>query len=565
MTDISLRPHFPCFKHKSAFNAVVYFDSAATTQKPDCVLKAINNFYLYSNVNVHRASYTMAGHTTDLFEQARVYVQQFINAAEAAEVVWTKGATESINLVANCLANGYFEAGQRILVSGTEHHANLVPWQQAAAKCGLTLDVIPVDEKGCWDVEQGLALITPDTALVAIAQVSNALGSINPINLFIEKAHSVGALTLIDGAQAISHLSVDVQALNCDFYVFSGHKAYAPTGIGVLYGKRKVLESMPVFLTGGEMIQQVTYADATFQPIPFKYEAGTPNIEGVIGLHAALNFIQHNRQQIQATEQALYHYLLKQLVNIPLIKLWGDSQNSVSILSFSVHNIANQDLAVLLNEQGFALRTGHHCAMPLMHRLGIEGTLRVSLCCYNTLAEIDQFVLALNQAIHTLNSGVERDKIEEKQTLNLDSNIELDFFPLANRVHAAKGWDNVYRQIMLAGKSLPRLAEHEKHQQNEVAGCESQVWLSCANNGLQDVWFSVDSPSKIVRGLLALVIEPLQHQSAAQISQFDAKLYLQQIGLEKHLSESRGNGLMAVAKRIKAYAEQMIHTSGHNL
>jgi cysteine desulfurase / selenocysteine lyase len=546
-----LRAQFPFFNHESNSNEV-YLDSAATTQKPQVVLDAMQQFYAFGNANVHRSSHHKGTLATQQFEGVRSQVQQFIHAAHPEEIIFTKGATESINLLANCLTRELIGSRTTLVVSALEHHANLVPWQLCAKRMGLHLVIMPVNDKGVLLIEQSLNLINADTALVAIGHVSNALGNINPIEAIITKARQCGALTLIDGAQAVSHLSIDVQRLDCDFYVFSGHKVYGPTGIGVLYGKRQLLSLMPPYQVGGEMIRHVSYEHSTFQDLPYKFEAGTPNICGVIGLGAALGFVEQHRGEIAHQEQQLYGYLLTGLQKISGLTLWGDLEHSVALQSFTIQGIDPQDISMLLSEQHIAIRTGHHCAMPLMHRLGVQGSLRISIGCYTNQRDIDKCLSALNMAVARLTG-------QEKHTVSTspDNTIfaaQSSNFELAQKVRQAKGWDARYREIMLAGKHLTLLPTQEKGKHNEVQGCESQVWLSCQEVDGR-IYLQGDSPSKIVRGLLAIIFEPLNGQVAEQIRQFDLIDYLSQLGLAQQLSQSRSNGLYAVVKKIMAYCE----------
>jgi cysteine desulfurase / selenocysteine lyase len=526
----------------------IYFDSAATSQKPRCVIEATEQFYSQQNANVHRSSHTLSKQATDSFEQARETLRHFINAASRDEIIWTKGATESINLVATVLAKAYFKAGDEILISALEHHANIVPWQQIAEDKQLVLKIMPLDGLGCLLVDEALAMINSRTALVAIGHVSNALGNINPVSQLVSAAKEVNALVLIDGAQAVGHMQVDVQALDCDFYVFSGHKMFGPTGIGVMYGKKALLEKLPPYQFGGEMIAKVSFKESTFQGLPYKYEAGTPNIAGVIALATAADFIDEHRNEISRHEAYLYQHLLAGLRNIPDIILWGETNKSTCIQSFSIENINNQDLGLLLNEQNIALRVGHHCAMPLMETLGIEGTLRISLACYNTVEEIDLCLMALKKSIQQLRSGIKQPSNKSSKTSSI----------LASLVTQARSWDETYRQIMLAGKTLALLDPAYRQTENEVIGCESQVWLLCkVENGAINL--QAYSPSKIVRGLLAIMFEPLQGISPIQALAFDMSAYLAQLGLVKYLSQSRGNGLNAVMEKIIAFCEDKQH------
>jgi cysteine desulfurase/selenocysteine lyase len=549
MSESDLRQYFPIFQSVETNVPWVYLDSTATSQKPQSVLDEMQGFYLRDNANVHRGSHELSLRATASFEAARIKVQGFINAASAKEIIWTKGATESINLLASILARGHFKGGQQILLSTLEHHANIVPWQQVAQQYGLTLTIMPVDDKGVLDLEQALSMINDNTALMAIGHVSNAFGNINPIKTLIERAKAFGALSMIDGAQAVGHMAIDVQALDCDFYVFSGHKMFAPTGIGVLYGKKALLSRLPPYQYGGEMIEKVSFTDSTFQALPLKYEAGTPNIAGVVGLAAAVDFILEHRPAIAQQEGVLYAYLLQGLKQVPGIRLWGDTINSTSIQSFTIDAVDSQDLGLLLNEHNFALRVGHHCAMPLMQALALTGTLRVSLACYNTAQEVERFITALNSAINTLLSQEIAEPGSSKVQALKDAELEL---PIATQIRQAKSWDQTFRQIMLAGKGLNKLLLEDRLPEHEVNGCESQVWLCCSNQeGLLQL--RGDSLSKIVRGLLAIMFEVLQNKPLEQVLAFDMPSYLQSLGLAKHLSQSRGNGLQAVLKKITDY------------
>lgn len=547
----SLRSQFPFFDGGNPGAEWVYLDSAATSHKPRSVIDAIDRYYTQQNANVHRGSYALASDTTGAFEQARQRVAQFIGAPSAANIVWTRGATEGINIVASGLARLPELPGNRILIAASEHHANIVPWQRLAKSRDMEIDVIPLDADGRLDVAAGIAMIGAQTAVLAIAQVSNALGNIHPIDALLERARSHSVITLIDGAQSVAHLPVNVEAMGCDFFVFSGHKAYGPTGIGALYGKQAWLESLPPIMWGGEMVETVSFTDATFQPAPLKFEGGTPNIAGAIGLAEALSFIEHNRARLTEREHTLYQLLVTKLREIEGLRLWGDLQDTIATQSFTLEGIDNQDLGMLLSQRKVALRVGHHCAMPLMDLLGLPGTMRVSLACYNTEQDIDRFTEALTASIDLLKQGQ-----QGSEGLPARDNQRTRKSPLADAVRGAKGWDDMYRHIMLAGKGLSRLPVEKHTQDNQVYGCESTVFLSVVVNDNQ-VSLEADSPSKIVRGLMALVFEPLQGLSPRDVSEFDVAGYLTDLGLARHLSESRGNGLSAVVARIKSRVAQL--------
>ncbi|MDH0028166.1 cysteine desulfurase [Aeromonas caviae] len=393
-----LRGQFPALAQEVNGHPLVYLDNAATTQKPQAVLDAINHYYRTDNANVHRAAHALSGRATRAFEDARETVARFINAPRSHEVIWTRGTTEAINLVAQSWGMSELRAGDEIVLSTLEHHANIVPWQLVAQRTGAVIRVIPLDERGDLDIAAYLALLGPRTRLVSVAHVSNALGTVNPVKEMVAAAKAVGALSLIDGAQAVAHLVVDVQAIGCDFYAFSGHKLYGPTGIGVLWGRTELLERMPPWQAGGEMIDRVSFSGTTFNTLPFKFEAGTPHIAGAIGLAAAIGFVmEQDKDSLASHEAALTDYLVAGLQQVPGLRLVGDPGQRAGAVSFLLDDIHPQDAATLLDMQGIALRVGHHCAMPLMESLGIGGTMRASLACYNNRDDVDALLAALHK------------------------------------------------------------------------------------------------------------------------------------------------------------------------
>lgn len=391
-----LRSQFPALAQEVNGHPLVYLDNAATTQKPQAVLDAIVHYYRTDNANVHRAAHALSGRATRAFEAARETVARFINAPRSHEVIWTRGTTEAINLVAQSWGMSELKAGDEIILSTLEHHANIVPWQLVAQRTGAVIRVIPLDKRGDLDLAAYHAMLGPRTRLVSVAHVSNALGTVNPVKEIVAAAKAVGALTLLDGAQAVAHLEVDVQAIGCDFYAFSGHKLYGPTGIGVLWGRTELLERMPPWQAGGEMIDRVSFSGTTFNVLPFKFEAGTPHIAGAIGLAAAIDFVMgQDRQWLAKHEQALTDYLVAGLQQVPGLRLVGEPGQRAGAVSFLLGDIHPQDAATLLDMQGIALRVGHHCAMPLMESLGIGGTMRTSLACYNNRDDVDALLAAL--------------------------------------------------------------------------------------------------------------------------------------------------------------------------
>ena len=394
----AVRAEFPILSQTVDGKPLVYLDNGATTQKPQVVIDSLVDFYTQCNANVHRGAHQLSDEATRRYEKARDQVARFINAANRNEVIWTSGTTEGINLVAKGLAQ-QLEAGDEVVVTEMEHHANLVTWQQACLHSGATLRVAPIFDNGELDLETFKASLGPNTRMVAFPHVSNALGTVNPVKELTAMAKAYGALVLVDGAQGIAHGDVDVQALGCDFYAFSGHKVFGPTGIGVLWGKQAVLEEWPVWLTGGEMIADVTYQSATWGALPNRLEAGTPNIAGAIGLGTALEwFSQLDIAAVQAHEKTLIDSAMAQAADIQGMRLIGTAPNKIGILSFVMDNAHPADIGFILDRQGIAIRTGDNCAQPLMHRLGINGTARASFSLYNTLEEVSAFFAGLRKA-----------------------------------------------------------------------------------------------------------------------------------------------------------------------
>jgi cysteine desulfurase/selenocysteine lyase len=393
-----VRQDFPILEQKVKGKPLIYLDNAATTQKPQIVIDAISQFYSTNNANVHRGAHTLSDNATELFENARSKVQGFINAKHTHEIVWTRGTTEAINTIASGLAQSFLKPGDEIIISAMEHHANIVPWQVAAKRSGAKLVVAPINEKGELNFSIYKTLLNKNTAVVAMTHVSNTLGTINQVKEIVQSAQQVNAITVIDGAQAIGHGFVDVQDLNCDFYVFSGHKLFGPTGIGVLYGKEAQLEQLPPFQTGGEMIKTVTFQQATWNELPYKFEAGTPNIAGAIGLAAAVDYVNSiDRVGAIAHEQRLTNYCTELANSMDDIQIYGTAENKTAIVSFLMGDAHPSDVGTLLNQQGIAVRTGHHCTMPLMNELGISGTVRASFSMYNTEEEVAMLFAALTK------------------------------------------------------------------------------------------------------------------------------------------------------------------------
>ena len=395
---MNIRDDFPILQRTSRSKPLVYLDNGATTQKPQKVIDTIDRYYRQHNANVHRAAHELAEEATALLEECRTKAQAFMNAAHRESVIFTRGTTEGINLVAQVI-EGNIKAGQEIVISQLEHHSNIVPWQLLAQRTGAKIKAIDIDENGDLDLESAASLINENTALLAITHISNGLGAVNPVANLVEQAKQVGALTLVDGAQAVLHARIDVQAMDCDFYVFSGHKMFAPTGIGILYGRLELLNALPPWQGGGEMIDQVSIEASTYQPAPFRFEAGTPNIAGCAGLGAAIDYINGlpMDELIQKEEQLVNRALLG-LKQIPGLRLIGEPNKRASVISFLLDDGHPNDVGTLLDQQGIAVRSGHHCNMPLMTRLGIPGTVRASFSLYNNEADVDALLAGVEKA-----------------------------------------------------------------------------------------------------------------------------------------------------------------------
>ncbi|MFW5707780.1 MAG: SufS family cysteine desulfurase [Bacteroidota bacterium] len=393
-----LRREFPALQQQVNNRALIYFDNAATTQKPKAVIERILQYYSLENSNIHRGAHFLSQQATEAYEEARNTVQMFINAAFNHEIIFTRGTTEAINLVAHSFFKKFVKKGDEIIISAMEHHSNIVPWQIACDDYGASLKIIPMDDRGVLDLEAYKSLLGPKTRLVAVTHVSNALGTINPVKEISRLAHEKNAAVLIDGAQAMSHLKVDVQDLDCDFYCFSGHKLYGPMGVGVLYGKEDLLNQMPPYQGGGEMIKEVRFEKTTFNELPFKFEAGTPNVGDVLGMEAAIRFISYLRlDEIAAHEHNLLDYATRQLQTLDNIKFIGTAPEKTSVISFVFNDIHPYDTGTILDKLGIAVRTGHHCAQPVMDYFDVPGTVRVSMAVYNSRAEIDQLMEALRK------------------------------------------------------------------------------------------------------------------------------------------------------------------------
>ncbi|MFK0569881.1 SufS family cysteine desulfurase [Endozoicomonas sp.] len=576
----NIRQQFPLLSRRVHDHPLIYLDNAATTQKPESVIESVDRYYREQNANVHRAAHFLSACSTHAFEAARESARHFINAPFAEEVIWTRGATEAINLVANSWGRSQLQEGDEIVLSRLEHHANIVPWQLLAEATGAIIRVIDLDESGNLDLQQYQQLLSKKTRLVAIAHISNAIGTILPVKDVIKRAHEAGALVLVDGSQAVAHQRVDVQDLNADFYVFSGHKVYGPTGIGVLYGRRELLESMPPWQGGGEMIERVSFSGTSFNTLPFKFEAGTPNIAGAIGLGKALEFVSGiDSNAMHSHEGQLRRLVEEGLTTINGIRLIGQANHKAPVVSFVSSHHHNQDMGLMLDQQGIAVRTGHHCAMPLMESLNLNGTVRASFAIYNTVTEVSAFITAMEKLHHSTVYSMDQSAESLKQyehvakddaavvgkalTQETGSLPEIfrnqapDLEAITARLNGLSGWQERYRQIMLLGKALPVLSGQWKSDEARLHGCESSVWLHYHyDDETMQLYFIADSDARVIRGLIAIVLAVFSGKTPEDIEGEDIEQWFRDLDLFNHLSPSRGNGLKAIVKEIQAIAHR---------
>jgi len=578
---LEFRSHFPLLGNKVNRQTLVYFDNGATTQKPKSVIERYQDFYEYSNANVHRASHALSAKATTAFEQSRANVQKLINAAHVEEIIFTKGTTESINLIAQAYARPLLQPGNNIVLTQSEHHANIVPWQIVAEQTGAVIRVLPLDAEGRIATDSLEEYITAQTKVVCCGHISNVLGRINPIEKIIAQAKSVGAKTLIDGAQAIAHLSIDVQELDCDFYVFSAHKMYGPTGVGILYGRKSLLSAMPPYQAGGEMINRVSFKQpTTYNQLPYKFEAGTPNIAGVLALNSAIEFMYNYSMALLTNyEISLINYAMEKLSTIKEVRYLVEGKPDIPVISFRLSEEHSHDVAAVLDSYGIAVRSGHHCAQPLMEYLSINGCLHLSLAPYNTFDEIDFFVDKLSaylkneksdSAVLTTVVSIDEQKPKINDVAPRKDNLLVtqseQTLPSSEDILAlfsqAKGWDGKHRLIMQLSKKLAARHLCDRNDNSLISGCESLAWLTIESRTIAHekycYAFYADSDAKVIRGLLVIIIAVYNNKTVQDIEAFDIKSYFEQLGLLQHLSPSRGNGVWAIVHKIKQLSTEAL-------
>jgi cysteine desulfurase/selenocysteine lyase len=562
-----LRQDFPILTEKVHGKPLVYFDNAATSQKPRAVLDALQHYYEHDNANVHRAVHLLSERATAAYEAARLKVQKFLGAGCLREIVFTRGCTDGINLVAQTFGRKNVQAGDEVVITWMEHHSNLVPWQILCQEKGAHLRVVPITDSGELRLDELEQLFTPRTKIVALAHVSNALGTINPIKEVIDIAHRRGIPVLIDGAQAVPHLPVDVLALDCDFYAFSAHKVYGPTGIGALYGKAVHLERMPPYQGGGDMIRSVSFEKTTYNELPYKFEAGTPHIAGAIGMGAALDYVEEiGRDAIAAHEHELLQYATQRMAEIPGVRIIGTAPQKAAVISFVVVDppLSALDVGTRLDLDGIAVRTGHHCCQPLMDRYDIPGTARASFAMYNTLEEVDAFVAALGQIVaggrsRSVSTPEAPAMSEPAYPEAAASSPEAAADELAEVFEFLDSWQERYQYIIELGAKLPPMPDELKTDATRVKRCQSTVYMWARRRpGTTDVIeFLADSDADIVRGELAMLQRLFSGQRAHEVLAFDVQGFFERVGLDKNLSMGRRTGLSEMVQRVRDFATRL--------
>jgi cysteine desulfurase/selenocysteine lyase len=560
-----IRAKFPILQTTSHGHPLVYLDNGATTQKPRQVIDAIARYYESENANIHRGVYQLSQTATHLYEQARAKVAKFINAGDDKEIIFTRGTTEGINLVAQSWGRHFLKAGDEVVISAMEHHSNIVPWQMICQATGAVLRVIPMNDAGELLMDEYAKLLGGKTKFVAVTHLSNSLGTINDVNSIIKQAHAVGAKVLIDGAQWVAHYPTDARAMNADFYVFSGHKLFGPTGIGVLYGKQELLAAMPPWQGGGDMIESVTFEKTTYADLPNKFEAGTPNIAGAVGLGEAIDFVSSlDFQAVHAHEQSLLEYATEQLKEIPGLRIIGTAARKGSLISFVIDHppIGSYDIGVALDHLGIAVRTGHHCCQPVMDRLNISATARASFAMYNTIGDVDALVKGLRQVVA---GEIAKRPAPAKTSISAAIHGQLQFpKPAADSCEAAAAelieffdflpdWDARMHEVVGFGTHLPMMMPELKTEATRVHGCQSTVHLFGVRHG-DRLDFLADSDAALVRGLIGILQRVYAGQRAEEVLAFDIEKFLNRIGLEEHLSMGRRNGLEGMIKKVRELA-----------
>lgn len=570
-----IRPDFPILKTKMNGKPLVYLDNGATTQKPQAVIDALVRYYACDNANIHRGLYELSQRATDHYEQARRKVASLLGAEAAEECIFVRGTTEAINLVASSWGKANLLADDEVIVTGSEHHSNIVPWQMACAASGAKLVVWYPERDGQLPIGQLESLLSRRTKMVAVQHVSNALGTIHDVSEITRRAKSVGSCVLIDGAQWVAHHPTDVKSIDCDFYAFSGHKLYGPTGIGVLWGRREILERMPPYQGGGDMIESVAFERTIYAQLPNRFEAGTPNIAGAIGLGAAIDYVTEiGFSEIADHEDGLLRFATEELQKVPGLRILGNQEHSACVISFVLEqpSIAGMDVATALANEGIAIRTGHHCCMPLMAHLQVSGTCRVSLAMYNTAEEITALVNILQSLVAARRSTQGKADPRAQDPLPGNAGIEIGFAK-AQASTAQKAAEELAKEflefddresktelLIELGQQLPDLFAGLKAITTPVPGCMSEVYL--VGRPMPDCperfEFAADSNAQIVRGLIGVLGAIFSGQKASEILEFDVERFFKQIGLDQFVSTQRRSGLEGMIRTIRTLAQAIL-------
>jgi cysteine desulfurase/selenocysteine lyase len=561
-----IRAQFPILSRKIHGKPLVYFDNAATTQKPKSVIDTIRRYYEDENANIHRGVHTLSQEATTAYEQAREKIARFINTPHSRQVIFTRGTTDGINLVASSYGRKNLKAGDEIILSAMEHHSNIVPWQLIAEQVGATIRVIPMNDRGELLMDEYDRLLSERTKIVSVVHVSNSLGTINPVREIIKTAHAHGAIVIVDGAQWVAHGPLDVQELDVDFYAFSGHKIYGPTGIGALYGKEKLLNDMPPYQGGGDMISSVTFEKTTYNTLPHKFEAGTPHIEGGIGFGAAIDFVNSvGFDAIARHEHDLLAHATSLISEIPGVRIIGTAAQKAGVISFVVENppMSPLDVGMRLDADGIAVRTGHHCCQPVMDRLNISATTRASFAIYNTREEVEALAGSLRRIVSRESARDVRVPAAPQAELQFPgasaASPQTAADELLETFEFLSDWEQRHQYLVEMGDKLPPMPMEIKNESNRVRGCMSTVHLvSRRRPGSADVIeFLADSDAAIVRGLIWLLQRVFAGQSAKSVLAFDIESLLKKLGLDQHLSMGRRNGLAGMIQRIRADASRI--------
>jgi cysteine desulfurase/selenocysteine lyase len=561
-----IRQDFPILRQKVNGKPLVYLDNASTSQKPRAVVNALRHYYEKDNANIHRGVHVLAERSTEAYDEARLKVQRFLGAGCLREIIFTRGCTESINLVAASFGRSRVREGDDVLVTWMEHHSNIVPWQLLCQEKKAHLRVVPVTDAGELRLEELEKLLTPKTKILALTHVSNSLGTVNPVKEIVALAHRRGVPVLVDGAQGVAHLPVNVRELDCDFYAFSGHKVFGPTGIGVLYGKAQYLELMPPYQGGGDMIHSVSFEKTTWNELPFKFEAGTPNIAGAVGLGAALDYLEEiGRAAVAEHDRQLLSLATERLAAIPGVRLIGTAPERASVVSFIVAEppLSALDVGTRLDLEGIAIRSGHHCCQPLMERLEIAGTARASFALYNTAEEVEAFADTLARIVAAA-GGRPRAAVLPGAPGHADPAFPTAAAPspqaaadlLAEDFDLLGDWEDRHQYLLELGDKLLPMPAEMKIEANRVHGCQSIVFMQGRlRPGTDDVMeFLAESDAAIVRGLIALLQRVFSGQRAAAIMAFDTTTFFKRLGLDSGLILNRRVGLDAMVKRIRGIA-----------